>query len=173
MAVKRESKTLERIYTIPLRASYRNAPPYRKTNRAVIGVRSFLERHMKATNIRLGQHLNALLWARGIKSPPPRVTVKAVKDEEGVVRAELEGRPYKESIKPNPKEEAPSTLKEKLTSSLGGKKREKAEQSSRPEKPTPAKKEEDQKNEDASRPQKPMPKKSSGTSDEMRVEEKT
>ncbi|MBR9693136.1 hypothetical protein GOV07_04390 [Candidatus Woesearchaeota archaeon] len=117
-----DTKTLERIYTIPLRSSFRKAPRYKKTNRAVKAVQIFLKKHMKSEDVRMGQHLNLLLWQNGIKNPPPRVTVKAVKDEEGVVRAELEGKAWKESVKPMAKEEEPSTLKDKLTSTLGGKK---------------------------------------------------
>jgi large subunit ribosomal protein L31e len=112
--------TLERTYTIPLRASFRNAAQYRKTNKAVSAVKIFLKKHMKATDVKMGQHLNLFLWKDGIKSPPPRVTVHAVKDDDGVVRAELEGKTYKESVKPNPKEEA-SNFKDKLVDKLAGK----------------------------------------------------
>lgn len=117
MAEKKQSEILERVYTVPLRQSFRNAPKYRKTNRAVGAVRAFLERHMKSDDVRLGQHLNELLWARGIGHPPPRVTVKATRDEEGVVRAELDGKAYKESVRPVPKEEQGS-LKEKLANTF-------------------------------------------------------
>ncbi len=114
-----ESTELERVYTIPLRRAFRHAPRVQKTNRAVKEVRNFLVKHMKASDVKLGQHLNHFLWDQGIKSPPPRVTVKAVKDGEGVVRAELEGKTFTESVRPIPKEEEPEGLKEKLTSKLG------------------------------------------------------
>lgn len=118
MAEKKES--LERTYVIPLRSYFRNAAPYRKTNRAVRAVQIFLTKHMKSENVKLGQHLNNFLWQHGIKNPPPRVTVVAIKDAEGVVRAELQGKGFKESVKSVPKEEA-TGLKEKLAEKLGGK----------------------------------------------------
>ncbi len=125
---KENQAVLERTYTIPLRSAFRNAAPHRKANRAVSALRAFLAKHMKSEDVRLGQHLNAFLWARGIKSPPPRVTVKAVKDSEGVVRAELEGKTYKESVKPLPKDEGTGTIQEKISSAIGGKKGKEADE---------------------------------------------
>lgn len=119
---KENQAVLERTYTVPLRSAFRNAAPHRKTNRAVGALRAFLAKHMKSEDVRLGQHLNAFLWAKGIKSPPPRVTVKAVKDSEGTVRAELEGKTYKESVKPLPKDEGTGTIQDKISSAIGGKK---------------------------------------------------
>jgi len=119
---KKEQATLERIYTIPLRHAFVNSARYKKTNRAVRAVRQFLEKHMKSEDVRLGQHLNLALWARGITHPPARVTVKAVKDAEGVVRAELENKVWKESVKPMPKDESSGSLQEKISSAIGGKK---------------------------------------------------
>ncbi len=129
MADDKKPKTvLERTYTIPLRAAFRNVAPHRKANRAVSAARIFLAKHMKSADVRLGQHLNKALWARGIKSPPPRVTVVAIKDADGVVRAELEGKAYSESVKPLAKSEKATTLKEKLTEKLGGKRVEEPEE---------------------------------------------
>jgi large subunit ribosomal protein L31e len=123
MATKKsESKVvLERTYTIPLRKAFINAPPYKKANRAVKAVQEFLMKHMKAEEVRLGQHVNEHIWKDGIKSPPPRVSVHAMKDQEGIVRAELEGKTFKESVRAIPKEAEGSSLKDKLTSKLGGK----------------------------------------------------
>lgn len=117
---KKEKAMLERIYTIPLRAGFRNVASYRKTNKAVKTLQEFLKKHMKSEDVRLGQHLNNFLWKHGIKNPPPRVTVKAQKDEEGVVRAELEGKDYKESVKPIPREEE-GGIKDKLVDKIAGK----------------------------------------------------
>ncbi len=121
MAEKKQEKSLERVYTVPLRKSFINAPPYRKSQKAVKALRDFLARHMKSEDVRLGQHVNEFIWQHGIKSPPPRVTVKAVKDSEGVVRAELEGKEYKESVRPLPKEEKGTSLKDRLAGGLGRK----------------------------------------------------
>lgn len=126
-AKKEEGALLERTYTIPLRPAFRFAPRYKKTKKAVKAVRLFLEKHMKAREVKLGQYLNEFLWKNGIKNPPPRVTVTAVKDAEGIVRAELEGKTYKESVKPIIKEEEPETLKEKMEQAIGGKKKTETE----------------------------------------------
>lgn len=111
---------MERIYTIPLRQAFRKVARYRKTNKAVSTLKLFLQKHMKSEDVRIGQHLNLFLWKKGIKNPPPRVTVKAVKDDEGVVRAELEGLQYKETEKSVAKLEEGNSLTEKLASKIGG-----------------------------------------------------
>ncbi len=124
--------TMERTYTVPLRKGFRKAPRYRKTNRAVATLIAFIERHMKSDDVRIGQHLNHFLWANGARNPPPRVTVTAQKDDDGVVRVELEGKEYKESARAKPKEEA-TTLKDKLTQTLtGGKTDENAKTAEQP-----------------------------------------
>ena len=82
---------IERIYNIPLRKQFRRAPSYMRAKRAIRAVRDFLQRHMKSKDIRLGPYLNMRIWEKGIKSPPHHVEVKVVKDDEGIVRAELIG----------------------------------------------------------------------------------
>lgn len=84
---------MERTYTIPLRKFYLKAPKYLRTNRAVRAVRDHLVRHMKSENIKLGEELNKLLWARGDSKPPHHVTVLA-KKEDDVVYAELVGKEF-------------------------------------------------------------------------------
>jgi ribosomal protein L31E len=115
--------TIEREYTVPLRAGYRNAPAYYRTNKAVSTLRKFLMRHMKAKdeNIRMGQHLNLHLWKHGIKNPPARVTIHVTKDDAGIVRAELVGKSYSDTVKPMPKTEQAGSMKEKLESLVKGK----------------------------------------------------
>ena len=78
----------ERIYVIPLRGAKKGSRQKRAA-RAVKLVRQFLERHMKSQEVRLDQALNSKLWARGIKHPPPRVRVKAVKRDDGSIEASL------------------------------------------------------------------------------------
>ncbi len=92
--------TLERTYNIPLRKEFMKAPKYKRTNKAVIALREFLAKHMKSDSIIIGSYLNSKLWERGIRRPPHHVKVTAVKDEKGVVTAELVGAPQ-----PKPKEE--------------------------------------------------------------------
>lgn len=92
---KTEIKTekLEREYIIPLRKKTQIVPRYKKTNKAVKTVKEFLARHMKIRDrdlnkIKINRYLNEALWARGIKNPPLRIKVKAIKEGE-IVRVEL------------------------------------------------------------------------------------
>src|SRR3989338_7132098 len=100
---------IERTYTIPLRKEWLKSQKYKRAKKAIAGLRKFLQRHMKSENVFLGTHLNLEIWKHGIRNPPSRVKVTAVKDDKGVVRAELFGIkievPKKEEKKEDKKEE--------------------------------------------------------------------
>ena len=91
----------EKVYTIPLRDAFLKVRK-RRAKHATSIVRSYLKKHMKADNVKIGSSINHALWARGIQKPPRRVRVHAVK-EENVVYAELVGTeiktPTKEEVK--------------------------------------------------------------------------
>jgi large subunit ribosomal protein L31e len=114
------AKKLERTYTIPLRKGILNVPKYKRAKRAVSEVKTFLEKHMKSEDIRIGPSLNEELWKNGIRNPPVRVTVTAVK-EDNVVKAELEGVKFK-SLKIQAKTEVATGLKGKLQGMMGSEK---------------------------------------------------
>lgn len=78
----------ERVYTIPLKSAHRTQKPKRAA-RAAKSVKEFLKKHMKSEVIRLDQELNEELWKRGAGSPPARIRVKAIKQDDGVVVASL------------------------------------------------------------------------------------
>src|SRR3989344_4197018 len=82
---------IERTYTIPIRREWLKAPKYKRAKRAVSAIRTFLTRHMKSEDIRLGVSVNLELWKHGIKCPPGKIKDNVIKDVEGVVRAELFG----------------------------------------------------------------------------------
>ncbi|HIH18261.1 MAG TPA: 50S ribosomal protein L31e [Nanoarchaeota archaeon] len=91
---------LERIYTIPIRREWEKVSRFKRAKKAVKAVREFLAQHMKVYDrdlkkIKIERWLNMALWARGIKHPPTRVKVRAVKDDDGIVRAELADLPKK------------------------------------------------------------------------------
>jgi len=111
----------ERTYTIPLRKEFLKAPPHKRAKKAVKAVREFIQRHMKVEEVKLGMHLNELLWARGIKNPPTRIKIKTKKEEEYAL-VELVEFPFQ--VKKVP-QETKVGLKEKI---LGKKKDEKAEE---------------------------------------------
>ena len=71
MANKKESTpVLERIYNVPLRKEYQKAPRWKRTEKAVVGLRQFLGKHMESENVLLNTPLNNHLWKHGIKNPP-------------------------------------------------------------------------------------------------------
>ncbi len=86
---------LERTYTIPLRREYLKVPNYRRTEKASRALREFLVKHMKSDTIKVGKFLNEHIWMHGMKNPPHHVKVNAVKVSDGVVYAELFGKPLK------------------------------------------------------------------------------
>ena len=81
---------IERIITVPLKAT-KNAPRSRRAKRAVKEVREFIARHMKAEEdkVWIDTKVNEKLWERGIQNPPSRISVKAVKFDDGTVEVTL------------------------------------------------------------------------------------
>ena len=102
---------LERQYNVPLRKGFRRTPKYKKAKKAVSTLKLFLNKHMKSDKVLIGKNLNEKIWERGIKNPPHHIKVTAIKDGEGVVKAELEGFKYEV---PKPKEEKSEGLISKL-----------------------------------------------------------
>lgn len=102
---KKETKTpeLEREYIIPLRREWVKARRYKRTSRSVRAIKEFIARHMKVSDRDLGKvkldvYLNNEVWFRGIKNPPVKIKVRAIKDgTSGDVRVELAEVP--ESVK--------------------------------------------------------------------------
>lgn len=86
---KTTEKSLERTYNVPLRKEYMKAPRWNRTKKAVTALRQFLAKHMKSENVLLSKGLNEEMWKHGIQNPPHHVKVKAVKDDKGVVKADL------------------------------------------------------------------------------------
>ncbi len=129
MAKKTEIKTesLEREYIIPLRKRGRAVPCYKKTPKAIKTIKEFLVKHMKIrdrdlSKIKIDKYLNEQMWFRGIKKPPIKIKVKAVKQGD-VVRVELVDYPDKLKFKKLREEKL-----SKATEEVGKKKKqEKAE----------------------------------------------
>ena len=94
MAEKTENKTSdEREYIIPLRNKWKRVPRYKRANKAIKAIKEFLVRHMKIRDrdlkkIKIDKYLNEEVWFRGIKKPPARIKVKAIKEED-IVKVEL------------------------------------------------------------------------------------
>ncbi|MFH1053843.1 MAG: 50S ribosomal protein L31e [Candidatus Woesearchaeota archaeon] len=115
MAKEKETEAkivLERTYNVPLRKYFIKAKNYKKTNRAVSGLREFLLKHMKGDSIKIGKYLNLKIWENGIRNPPHHVKVEAKKDDKGVITAEIVGAP-KEKVKEAKKRKAEVNKDEK------------------------------------------------------------
>jgi large subunit ribosomal protein L31e len=117
-----KTEKMEREYIIPLREKVRVVPRYKKTNKAVKTVKEFLVRHMKIRDrdlkkIKIDKYLNEALWFRGIRHPPHKIKVKAIKEGD-IVRVELADMPAKLKFKKDREEK----ILQKAKAVLEGKK---------------------------------------------------
>ncbi len=147
MAKKTEvtSEKIEREYVIPLRRRWRIVPRYQRTNKAVKTVKEFLARHMKIRDrdlnkIKIDKYLNEILWQKGIKNPPSKIKIKAIKEGD-IVRVEAVEIPEKIKFKKLRKEKVESSAKEIV-------KKKKTEEKKEEEKPEEEKKIEEEKREE-------------------------
>ena len=85
---------LTRTYNVPLGVVY-EAPPYRRAKKAITVIREFTIRHMKARQVSIDSEVNELIWARGIRHPPRRITLEMERDEDGIVKVKLPQEPEK------------------------------------------------------------------------------
>jgi len=98
----------ERIYTVPLKEAW-HAQRYRRSEKAMMVLKAFAVRHMKAKSVTVDTMVNQTIWARGIKSPPRRIRVKMTKDDEGLVTitmAELDAKAEAKAEREKAKKEA-------------------------------------------------------------------
>ncbi len=84
------AEELTRIMVIPLRGA-KQAPRSRRTERAVKDVRAYIMRHMKvdSEHVWIDKTVNEKLWENGIRNPPSKITVQAVRFEDGLVEVSL------------------------------------------------------------------------------------
>jgi len=87
---------LSRTYVVPLGVVF-EAPPYRRAKKAIIVIKAFATRHMKATEVKIDSEVNELVWARGIRHPPRRLTLEMERDEDGIVTVNLPPEPEAEA----------------------------------------------------------------------------
>ena len=135
MAKEEKSDKIEREYIIPLREKCRPAPRYKKTNKAIKSIKEFLARHMKIRDrdlnkIKLDKYVNEFVWSRGIKHPPSKIKVKAIKEGD-IVKVELAEMPDKLKFKKLREEKlekkAQETVGKKKTAEVEKKTEEKVE----------------------------------------------
>ncbi len=94
-----QKNTLVREYVIPLRRFWIILPKYRRASRAAKTIKQFIAKHMKVPerdtdNVKLDIYLNNEIWHRGIRSPPSKIKVRAIK-EGNIVKVELAELPEK------------------------------------------------------------------------------
>ena len=149
MAEKTETKTdkLEREYIIPLRRKWKRTSRYKRTNKAVKAVKEFLVQHMKIRDkdlkkIKIDKYLNEMLWFRGIRKPPIKVRIKAIKEGD-IVRVELAELPEKLKFKKAREEKREQKAMEMIQKKKIVKKTEEEKVKTEPEKETEEKKEEE------------------------------
>lgn len=92
MAKEEKIEKIEREYIIPIRKKAKITPRYQKANRAIRIIKQFLVRHMKVRDrdtkkIKIDKYLNEMVWFRGIKKPPAKIKVRAIKEGD-IVRVE-------------------------------------------------------------------------------------
>ncbi len=80
----------ERIITVPLRDAM-VAPRTERAARAIKAIREHVMRHMKAKteDVWIDPKINEKVWSRGIRNPPKKIRVKAIKFEDELVEVSL------------------------------------------------------------------------------------
>lgn len=83
---------IERTITISLR-DVKTVPRSRRTPSAIKEIRENVARSLKADQkqIWIDKSLNEKVWERGIQKPPKKITVKAVKFDDGLVEVSIAG----------------------------------------------------------------------------------
>lgn len=122
---------LERIYNVPLRKESMKAARYVRAAKASRALREFLVKHMKSDNVKIGRYLNQAILEKGRKNVPHHVLVKAIKDKNGFVKAELVGAPVetleKTPVKEIEKKEEVKALMDKVDAEAIKKEKEELE----------------------------------------------
>jgi len=81
---KIEKPLLEREYIVPLRKQWLKVPEYKRANKAVKALKQFIAQHMKVYDrdlrkIKIDILVNNEIRFRGMKKPPAKIKVKAIK----------------------------------------------------------------------------------------------
>ena len=71
-----------KVLTLNLRRYILNASRFKGAKKAIKSLKQLVLRHSKAKEVKISARLNQYIWARGIKKPPAKVTVKIIKKED-------------------------------------------------------------------------------------------
>ncbi|MBS3782651.1 MAG: 50S ribosomal protein L31e [Candidatus Thermoplasmatota archaeon] len=82
--------TEERIMNIPLREA-KETPSSKRASRAMKLIREFVSNNMNVPkeDVWIDSSTNEAIWERGIKKPPSKIKVKAIKFEDGIVEVSI------------------------------------------------------------------------------------
>ncbi len=110
---------LEREYTVPLRKKWLKVPSYKRAPKAVKTLRKFIARHMKLYDddlrkVKIDQNLNNEIRFRGIKKPPAKIKVKAIKYDDNTIKVRLIQIPDKLKFKKTRDEKKKLEIKKKV-----------------------------------------------------------
>jgi ribosomal protein L31E len=86
-----------RKYIIRLRKDGLKAPRTERSKRAVVTIKKFIEKNTRAKkgDVLIGEELNTMIWSRGIKNTPTKVSVFVQKLKDGKAFVNLEGKPLR------------------------------------------------------------------------------
>ncbi len=82
--------TEERIMNIPL-SEAKNTPASKRASKAMKIIREFVSNNMNVPkeDVWIDSSTNETIWDRGIKKPPSKIKVKAIKFEDGIVEVSI------------------------------------------------------------------------------------
>ncbi len=82
--------TEERIMNIPLTEA-KKTPSSKRASRAMKIIREFVSNNMNVPkeDVWIDSSTNEAIWDRGIKKPPTKIKVKAIKFEDGIVEVSI------------------------------------------------------------------------------------
>jgi len=82
--------TEERIMNIPLKEA-KKTPSSKRASRAMKLIREFVSNNMNVPkeDVWIDSSTNEAIWERGMKKPPSKIKVKAIKFEDGIVEVSI------------------------------------------------------------------------------------
>lgn len=82
--------TEERIMNIPLKEA-KETPASKRASKAMKLIREFVSNNMNVPkdDVWIDSSTNEEIWDRGIKKPPSKIKVKAIKFEDGIVEVSI------------------------------------------------------------------------------------
>jgi large subunit ribosomal protein L31e len=104
-------KTIEKVYTVPLRSGWVKEPRSKRSNRAMRDLKAFVLKHAKTKDVKISKGINELIFARGFQKPPSRIKVEVSGDKE-IAQIKLPGEVIEDKTE---KKGGIAGLKDRLT----------------------------------------------------------